>query len=59
MTTNESLENQSNEFHALCELIAKYNNLPAVVDDGYPEARHYYESALKTFIDALRKNRRI
>lgn len=52
---------QNAEFDALEKLIEKYKTLctVAVVDDDYPEYRHYYESALKTFIDALRANGRI
>jgi hypothetical protein len=52
---------QNAEFDALNKLIEKYQTLCtiAVVDDDYPEFRHYYEGALKNFIDALRKNGRI
>lgn len=53
------IETQAHEFDTLDELIKRYNALPAVVDDDYPEMRHYYEGALKTFIDALRNNGRI
>lgn len=53
------LKPQSDEFDALAKLIKAYNNLPAVVDDDYPEMRHYYEGALKTFIDACKVNGRI
>jgi len=30
-----------------------------VVDDSYPEMRHYYECYLKTFIEACKNNGRI
>jgi hypothetical protein len=52
---------QNIEFDALEKLIKTYKELcnVAVVDDSYPEYRHYYESALKTFIEALIGNGRI
>jgi NTP pyrophosphatase (non-canonical NTP hydrolase) len=34
-----------------------HNSTP-VVDDDYPRARHYYEGALQTFLEALRANGR-
>jgi hypothetical protein len=40
----------------LYDAMRRMNNTP-VVDDDYPEMRHYYNSALKTFLDALGKNR--
>jgi hypothetical protein len=49
---------QSNEFDRLNALIKAYNNLPAVVDDDYPRMRHYYENALKTFLQACSDNGR-
>lgn len=50
---------QSAEFDALDVLVKKYDLLcrTSIVDDDYPEMRHYYESALLGFIDALRSNR--
>lgn len=53
------LKLQSDEFDAVSELARAYNNLPPVVDDDYPEMRHYYESAMRTLIDRIRKNGRI
>lgn len=56
---NRRIELQSKEFDTLDNLISKYQNLPAVVDDDYPEMRLYYESALKSFIKACKANGRI
>lgn len=52
---------QNAEFDALTKLSDEWAKLQriAVVDDDYPEARHYYESALKTFIAAAAANGRI
>lgn len=55
----DSLTRQRDEFDALSKLIVHYNNLPAVVDDDYPEMRHHYESAMKDFVKALRDNGRL
>lgn len=55
------LDRQNKEFDALTKLAEEWTrlrNVP-VVDDYYPEARHAYESALKTFITALEANRRL
>ena len=56
-----ALDRQNKEFDALTTLAAKWNILrnTAVVDDDYPEMRHYYESAMKDFINAIRENGRI
>ncbi len=61
MTDTSSLDRQNKEFDALTKLSDCWRILQsvAVVDDDYPEYRHYYESALKTFIDALRENGRL
>ncbi|WP_156435225.1 hypothetical protein [Bradyrhizobium lablabi] len=53
------LQAQTDEFDTLAALIKTFNALPAVVDDDYPRARHFYESALRTFIDALEANGRV
>ncbi len=45
------------EFKAASELAKRYKELPAVVDDDYPEARHYYDSAARAFIAAWQANR--
>jgi len=52
---------QNAEFDTLRELIKQWRRveLTPVVDDDYPEVRHGYESALSTFIDALRANGRL
>ena len=55
----DRMQLQTNEFNALDELIKKYKSLPAVVDDDYPECRHYYESALMTFLEACKANGRM
>ncbi len=61
MIDTSSLDRQNKEFDALTKLADCWRILQsvAVVDDDYPEYRHYYESALKTFIDALRENGRL
>lgn len=52
---------QNGEFDALEVLIKRWEVLrqTPVVDDDYPEQRHYYESAMWTFIDALEANGRL
>lgn len=52
---------QNAEFDALTERSKKWATLQmvAVVDDDYPEYRHYYESALRTFLDAVAANREL
>lgn len=54
-----NLTTQKREFDALSDLAKTFNNLPAVVDDGYPSARHDYERSLRAFIQALNDNGRI
>lgn len=54
-----ALKPQKDEFNSLNKLIKAYNALPAIVDDDYPEMRHRYESCMKDFIDAIRKNGRL
>jgi len=51
---------QNAEFDALTALALRWTALRAtpVVDDNYPEQRYYYESALRTFISALKANGR-
>ncbi len=53
------MDTQSAEFDALAALAKRFNSLPAIVDDDYPEARYYYESAMRSFIDAIRANGRL
>lgn len=55
---NDRLDLQSNEFNSLVSLWRKFEALPSVVDDDYPEARHYYESALKSFLQSCKSNGR-
>lgn len=57
----EAIDRQNAEFDSLTALAKEWESLRhiAVVDDDYPEARHKYESRLKTFIDALRANGRL
>lgn len=55
-----TMETQTAEFDALqnlCECWRKLT-LTAVVDDDYPEMRHYYEGALRAFLLACRANGR-
>lgn len=52
------LELQGREFRALDALIKTYRNLPAVVDDDYPEMRYRYDGALTTFLEACKANGR-
>lgn len=54
----KAMQPQIAEFEALNNLIKAYNNLPAIVDDDYPEMRHYYESNLKAFLNACKINGR-
>jgi NTP pyrophosphatase (non-canonical NTP hydrolase) len=48
---------QRAEFDAVEELSKRLDGLPAIVDDDYPEARHYYEGAVRTCIEAFKANR--
>jgi len=54
----DTFETQRKEFEAVSYLIRCYNQLPPIVDDDYPEMRHYYESAVFALIRALRENGR-
>ena len=55
----DKIKAQKDEFDAVARLAKCYNSLPPIVDDYYPEARHYYESAMRQLIDAIRANGRI
>ena len=65
MTDNEfttmmnRFELQNTEFDTLTELSKQWDRLKMtpVVDDDYPEVRHDYEGALRSFIKALKANR--
>lgn len=52
------MQHQREEFDAAAELSKRLRQLPPVVDDDYPEARHNYESALAAFLEAMAKNGR-
>lgn len=54
----DRMKTQSEEFAALGLLLKALNRLPPIVDDEYPEMRHYFESALATFIAAMVANGR-
>jgi hypothetical protein len=54
----DKIQRQTDEFDAVKALMRAYNNLPPIVDDDYPEMRHYYESALFQLIRAIRANGR-
>lgn len=51
------IDRQNGEFDAVDAVANAYRNLPAVVDDDYPEARHRYESAMQALLAALHVNR--
>lgn len=53
------MELQVKEFDALDALVSALRNLPAVVDDDYPQMRHYYDSALREFLRACAANGRL
>lgn len=53
----EKIRRQGAEFDAMAKLAKAYARLPPIVDDDYPEMRHYYESAMQQFAKALRLNR--
>ncbi len=55
----KKLQIQSKEFAALVNLYKAYKNLPAVVDDDYPEMRHRYEQEMRNFIEAIEANGRL
>lgn len=54
------IEQQNREFNTLDKLIIAWNRLKqtAVVEDDYPEMRHYYEAAIKDFLIACKENGR-
>ena len=56
---DDLIKKQRKEFDTLVELWKAYDKLPPIVDDDYPEFRHNYESAMKTFIDAIVNNGRV
>jgi len=58
MIDAKQMEAQRAEFDAAGEFSKRLRQLPPIVDDDYPEARHYYESALTSLLDAMKKNGR-
>lgn len=52
------IQTQRAEFDAVARIAKAYDALPAIVDDDYPEARHYYESAMRDLLMALASNGR-
>ena len=59
--TMDRIKLQNAEFDALTELSKRWDTLQqiAVVDDDYPEYRHRYEGAMRTFIAAIAANGRL
>ncbi len=57
----DGIAKQNVEFDAVDALAKQWRRIQMtpVVDDDYPEVRHGYESAMRTLIDAIRKNGRI
>lgn len=53
------LELQKREFDTLDVLVAALKAMPAVVDDDYPLARHFYDAALRDFLTACANNGRL
>lgn len=58
-TEDELMRFQKEEFDAVVKLCRAYNNLPLIVDDDYPEMRHYYEREVRNIISAFKANGRI
>lgn len=58
--TVDHIQLQNDEFDALERLCKRWRalQLTAVVDDDYPEVRHYYEAALNAFLAACAANGR-
>lgn len=54
----DGIASQRAEFDALRALSKRFDALPAIVDDDYPEGRYYYESAIRTFLAACKANGR-
>lgn len=54
------METQRAEFDAMERLAKSWKalQLTPIVDDDYPEYRHYYESALRGFLEACKANGR-
>jgi hypothetical protein len=54
----DRMQAQTDEFKMLNSLIVAFRALPAIVDDDYPEMRHYYNAALGDFLRACKANGR-
>lgn len=54
------MQKQSDEFDAMADLAKAWNGITMtpIVDDDYPEVRHRYEGALRTFLKACEANGR-
>lgn len=60
MKMDDRIDTQSAEFDAIERLTKAWKALQMtpIVDDDYPEMRHYYESALHKFLSACKENGR-
>lgn len=58
MDKDQAFAAQSAEFDALNTLWNAYRSMPPIVDDDYPEMRHYYERAMRQFVEAITANER-
>lgn len=56
----QRMKTQNDEFDAVDRLAKKWKLLQStpVVDDDYPEVRHYYEGAVRDFLAACKANGR-
>jgi hypothetical protein len=56
----DKIQTQRAEFDAVADLAEQYRRvtMTAVVDDDYPEVRHYYEGALAAVLRAMKDNER-
>lgn len=54
----DMIANQSKEFDALDALIKAYRNMPPIVDDDYPQMRHYFETRVYEYVEAMIANGR-
>jgi hypothetical protein len=57
----ERFERQKAEFNAADRLATELRRLQMtpIVDDDYPEVRHDYESAVRSFLEACKANGRL
>lgn len=56
----DAMQKQGDEFNAMADLAKAWNaiTMTPIVDDDYPEVRHRYEGALRTFLAACKANGR-